>query len=65
MNSNEEEEISENSKENKKGRILVYIRIRPFNSSEIKLCSASPFKSIDTKNNLVKCKKKVCYINNL
>ena len=47
---------SVNNKNNKEERVKVYIRIRPFNDNEIKLGGLSPFKSIDTKNNVVSIK---------
>lgn len=50
----EENEISESQNEN--GRIIVYVRIRPFNISEIQIDKTSPIKSIDTKNNTLTCK---------
>ena len=47
---------SVNIKNNKEERVKVYIRIRPFNDGEMKLGGLSPFKSIDTKNNVVSIK---------
>ena len=37
-------------------RVKVYIRIRPFNDSEIKLGGLSPFKNIDIKNSVLSIK---------
>ena len=47
---------SENIQNNKQERVKVYIRIRPFNDSEIKLGGLSPFKSIDIKNSVLSIK---------
>ena len=54
----EKSEDTETFSQNGKGRISVYIRIRPFNPIEIKLDNTTPFKSIDQKNNTLICKKK-------
>ncbi len=41
---------------NQKGeRVLVYVRIRPFNEDELKLDSSTPLEFIDTKNNALIC----------
>ena len=37
-------------------RVLVYVRIRPFNEDEINRDSSSPIEVIDTKNNAMICK---------
>ena len=68
MNFNEDEEneesedlegneSSESDLQYEKGRISVYIRIRPFNQIEQKLDNTTPFKSINLKNNTLICKK--------
>ena len=41
---------------NKSERVKVYIRIRPFNDNEMKIGGETPFKSIDTKNNVLSIK---------
>ena len=42
---------------NQKGeRVLVYVRIRPFNEDELNKYSSSPIEVIDTKNNAMICK---------
>ena len=41
---------------NKLERVKVYIRIRPFNDDELKIGGETPFKSIDTKNNVLSIK---------
>ena len=41
---------------NKSERVKVYIRIRPFNDDEMKIGGETPFKSIDTKNNVLSIK---------
>ena len=41
---------------NKFERVKVYIRIRPFNDDELKIGGEIPFKSIDTKNNVLSIK---------
>ena len=41
---------------NKFERVKVYIRIRPFNDDELKIGGETPFKSIDTKNNVLSIK---------
>ena len=45
-----------NNQSNKSERVKVYIRIRPFNEDEMKIGGETPFKSIDTKNNIVSIK---------
>ena len=50
---NEEEEESNSISDEKSKRISVYIRIRPFTSFEEKIDKTSPFKLIDTENNLI------------
>ena len=57
MEDSEENENSEPLSQNEKGRISVYIRIRPFNTMEMKLDNTTPFKSIDQENNTIICKK--------
>jgi hypothetical protein len=47
---------SSNNQGNKSERVKVYIRIRPFNEDELKIGGETPFKSIDTKNNVVSIK---------
>ena len=44
------------NKNNKFERVKVYIRIRPFNDDELKIGGETPFKSIDTKNNVLSIK---------
>ena len=56
---NEEEEESNSIFDEKSGRISVYIRIRPFTSFEEKIDKTSPFKLIDTENNLIQCNSKI------
>ena len=56
---NEEEEESNSIFDEKSRRISVYIRIRPFTSFEEKIDKTSPFKLIDTENNLVQCNSKI------
>ena len=41
---------------NKSERVKVYIRIRPFNDDEMKIGGETPFKSIDSKNNVLSIK---------
>jgi hypothetical protein len=41
---------------NKSERVKVYIRIRPFNEAEMNIGGETPFKSIDTKNNVLSIK---------
>jgi hypothetical protein len=43
-------------KNNKSEKVKVYIRIRPFNDYEINIGGQTPFKSIDTKNNILSIK---------
>lgn len=44
---------------NPKGeRVLVYVRIRPFNEDELNKDSSSPIEVIDTKNNAMICNLK-------
>ena len=43
-------------KNNKSEKVKVYIRIRPFNDYEINIGGQTPFKSIDTKNNVLSIK---------
>ena len=57
MEDSEENENSESLSQTEKGRISVYIRIRPFNTMEMKLDNTTPFKSIDQENNTIICKK--------
>ena len=47
------EGINQNKKSD---RIKVYIRIRPFNEDELKMGEETPFKSIDSKNNIISIK---------
>lgn len=42
----------------KKERVLVYVRIRPFNEDELIKDKTTPIEFIDTKNNAMICKKK-------
>ena len=67
INDHKENESSEYEEENvieetessiKKGRIFVYVRIRPFIPSELEEDNNTPIKSIDTINNKLTCKKK-------
>ena len=51
----ESNETSEFDSQNEK-RIFVFIRIRPFIPSELQIDKTTPFKSIDTKNNILTCK---------
>jgi len=53
INNEEEEEESNSLSDEKSKRISVYIRIRPFTSIEEKIDKTSPFKLIDTENNLI------------
>ena len=39
-------------------RVLVYVRIRPFNEDELEKDNSSPLEVIDTKNNALICKYK-------
>ena len=41
---------------NKSERVKVYIRIRPFNEAEMNIGGETPFKNIDTKNNVLSIK---------
>ena len=42
---------------NSKGeRVLVYVRIRPFNEDELEKDNSTPIEYIDTKNNAMICK---------
>ena len=55
---NQHSNYSTNNKElfNQKGeRVLVYVRIRPFNENELELDSSTPLEVIDTKNNALIC----------
>ena len=45
-----------NSNNNKSERVKVYVRIRPFNEEEMKIGGQTPFKNIDTKNNVLSIK---------
>jgi len=56
---NEEEEESNSISDEKSKRISAYIRIRPFTSFEEKIDKTSPFKLIDTENNLIQCNSKI------
>lgn len=56
VESSEEYESSEQDTQNDRGRIFVYIRIRPFLPSEKGVDDGTPFKLIDTKNNKLTCK---------
>ena len=49
---------SQNNKDlSQKGeRVLVYVRVRPFNEDELNKDSSSPIEVIDTKNNAMICK---------
>ena len=47
------EGISQNKKSD---RIKAYIRIRPFIEDELKMGEETPFKNIDTKNNILSIK---------
>lgn len=40
-------------------RVLVYVRIRPFNEMELEKDSTCPFEVIDLNNNALICKQKV------
>jgi hypothetical protein len=47
---------NKNSNINQKGeRVLVYVRIRPFNQDELKRDKSTPLEFIDTKNNAMIC----------
>ena len=59
INNEEEEEESNSISDEKSKRISVYIRIRPFTSFEEKIDKTSPFKLIDTENNLIQCNSKI------
>ena len=59
INNEEEEEESNSIFDEKSGKISVYIRIRPFTSFEEKIDKTSPFKLIDTENNLIQCNSKI------
>ena len=59
INNEEEEEESNSIFDEKSKRISVYIRIRPFTSFEEKIDKTSPFKLIDTENNLIQCNSKI------
>ena len=54
----EENVIEETESSIKRGRIFVYVRIRPFIPSELEEDNTTPIKSIDTINNKLTCKKK-------
>jgi len=47
------EGINQNKKSDK---VKVYIRIRPFNEDELKMGEETPFKNIDSKNNILSIK---------
>ena len=50
---------------NQKGeRVLVYVRIRPFNEDELEKDNTSPLEVIDTKNNAMICNFKKYNKNN-
>ena len=54
QNENNIQNIKENN--NLKGeRVLVYVRIRPFNNDELEKDNSSPIEVIDTKNNAMIC----------
>ena len=45
-------------KEEKTERVLVYLRIRPFNEEELKIDNTTPIELIDQKTNSIISKKK-------
>ena len=48
---------------NQKGeRVLVYVRIRPFNQDELKRDRSTPLEFIDTKNNAMICNSNNIFI---
>ena len=56
--SNHNSNYSYNNKDvaNTKGeRVLVYVRIRPFNEDELEKDSSTPLEVVDTKNNALIC----------
>ena len=48
----------------KSERVLVYVRIRPFNEDELRKDSSTPLEVIDTKNNAMICNFKKYNKNN-
>ena len=50
--------LIKSQKEEKTERVLVYLRIRPFNEEELKLDSTTPIELIDQKTNSIISKKK-------
>ena len=52
MKSNKRKENNNNKAE----RVKVYIRIHPFSDDEMKIGGETPFKSIDSKNNVLSIK---------
>ena len=46
-------------KEEKTERVLVYLRIRPFNEDELKIDNTTPIELIDQKTNSIISKKKL------
>ena len=62
-NNNYESSISRKDTLNsKRERVLVYVRIRPFNEDELIKDKTTPIEFIDTKNNAMVCKKKIYFI---
>ena len=59
INNEEEEEEYDSISDEKNKRIYVYIRIRPFTPFEEKIDKTTPFKLIDTENNLIECNTKI------
>ena len=55
-NQKEQSDYSPNKNINQKGeRVLVYVRIRPFNQDELSKDDSTPIEYIDTKNNALIC----------
>ena len=50
--------LIKSQKEEKTERVLVYLRIRPFNEEELKIDSTTPIELIDQKTNSIISKKK-------
>lgn len=50
--------------EKKSERVRVFVRIRPFNSQELKLDDSSPIRFIDQNKNTLTCKKIIFIIIN-
>ncbi len=50
--------LLKSQKEEKTERVLVYLRIRPFNEDELKIDNTTPIELIDQKTNSIISKKK-------